>query len=148
MVAVGYAVMPVIPSFDGITKEINSKIHGPLSKASKDVGDSLEKGAASGIEALGERAEKSQYRVKKATEELAAAQSKLEQETLKNEAAQKRVNVAAEGVERAQRKAADAVTDAQRKYDALAASGKASACLLYTSPSPRDGLLSRMPSSA
>ena len=26
--------------------------------------------------------------------------------------------------------------------------GKKSACLLYTSPSPRDGLLSRMPSSA
>ena len=26
--------------------------------------------------------------------------------------------------------------------------GKTSACLLYTSPSPRDGLLSRMPSSA
>ena len=26
--------------------------------------------------------------------------------------------------------------------------GKATTCLLYTSPSPRDGLLSRMPSSA
>ena len=26
--------------------------------------------------------------------------------------------------------------------------GTASSCLLYTSPSPRDGLLSRMPSSA
>ena len=26
--------------------------------------------------------------------------------------------------------------------------GKRAACLLYTSPSPRDGLLSRMPSSA
>ena len=26
--------------------------------------------------------------------------------------------------------------------------GKATICLLYTSPSPRDGLLSRMPSSA
>ena len=26
--------------------------------------------------------------------------------------------------------------------------GQATACLLYTSPSPRDGLLSRMPSSA
>ena len=33
---------------------------------------------------------------------------------------------------------------------ALAAGGRADAmaCLLYTSPSPRDGLLSRMPSSA
>ena len=28
------------------------------------------------------------------------------------------------------------------------ATGKISNCLLYTSPSPRDGLLSRMPSSA
>ena len=30
----------------------------------------------------------------------------------------------------------------------VAAGGSASTCLLYTSPSPRDGLLSRMPSSA
>ena len=39
------------------------------------------------------------------------------------------------------------------KLEALASSirsegGKANVCLLYTSPSPRDGLLSRMPSSA
>ena len=32
------------------------------------------------------------------------------------------------------------------KYDSV--HGKFNACLLYTSPSPRDGLLSRMPSSA
>ena len=32
--------------------------------------------------------------------------------------------------------------------DAPAGSGLGSSCLLYTSPSPRDGLLSRMPSSA
>ena len=32
--------------------------------------------------------------------------------------------------------------------DELLASNLAQACLLYTSPSPRDGLLSRMPSSA
>ena len=37
-----------------------------------------------------------------------------------------------------------------RQPDAGAALGaiRGSACLLYTSPSPRDGLLSRMPSSA
>ena len=33
-------------------------------------------------------------------------------------------------------------------YDAADAKGLLKACLLYTSPSPRDGLLSRMPSSA
>ena len=32
--------------------------------------------------------------------------------------------------------------------DADCGGGMACACLLYTSPSPRDGLLSRMPSSA
>jgi len=41
--------------------------------------------------------------------------------------------------------AATAAADAADSYAAFAASD---ACLLYTSPSPRDGLLSRMPSSA
>ena len=36
----------------------------------------------------------------------------------------------------------------QTKTPATAAFRKLNACLLYTSPSPRDGLLSRMPSSA
>ena len=33
-------------------------------------------------------------------------------------------------------------------YNKLASGKKINGCLLYTSPSPRDGLLSRMPSSA
>ena len=39
----------------------------------------------------------------------------------------------------------------QKKVKAISivgTNGKQSTCLLYTSPSPRDGLLSRMPSSA
>ena len=38
--------------------------------------------------------------------------------------------------------------DAIQTLDLIEACGDAEACLLYTSPSPRDGLLSRMPSSA
>ena len=34
------------------------------------------------------------------------------------------------------------------KAQSLSQSERATTCLLYTSPSPRDGLLSRMPSSA
>ena len=34
------------------------------------------------------------------------------------------------------------------KYDKMTIEDEISDCLLYTSPSPRDGLLSRMPSSA
>ena len=40
------------------------------------------------------------------------------------------------------------ITRAERQLDQLASGELDFACLLYTSPSPRDGLLSRMPSSA
>ena len=40
------------------------------------------------------------------------------------------------------------VMDENSRISASSAIGRAFICLLYTSPSPRDGLLSRMPSSA
>ena len=43
----------------------------------------------------------------------------------------------------------DALQEAARKaYEEVDPVGASTTCLLYTSPSPRDGLLSRMPSSA
>ena len=45
----------------------------------------------------------------------------------------------------------DRVTESRESHDSLpiqVKSAKLWNCLLYTSPSPRDGLLSRMPSSA
>ena len=39
-------------------------------------------------------------------------------------------------------------TEAELREDAEVAAAQRELCLLYTSPSPRDGLLSRMPSSA
>ena len=44
----------------------------------------------------------------------------------------------------------NALTPAMREglFEAMTCADKDSNCLLYTSPSPRDGLLSRMPSSA
>ena len=42
----------------------------------------------------------------------------------------------------------DSGTGSLRQRAAIALSGDTIDCLLYTSPSPRDGLLSRMPSSA
>ena len=40
------------------------------------------------------------------------------------------------------------ITEEEKKELLSKYSGDTSDCLLYTSPSPRDGLLSRMPSSA
>ena len=42
----------------------------------------------------------------------------------------------------------DDITDMESMEDDLIFLGMVGICLLYTSPSPRDGLLSRMPSSA
>lgn len=94
MVAVGYAVMPVIPAFEGLTREINKHIADPLAKASKKAGEGIEKGVGSGVEAAADKVEKAQYRVKKATNELADAESKRSAEVLKSEAAAKQLEAA------------------------------------------------------
>ena len=43
---------------------------------------------------------------------------------------------------------ADGTADPTNTYEVTSTSSGYTTCLLYTSPSPRDGLLSRMPSSA
>ena len=52
------------------------------------------------------------------------------------------------GADRSGRFLACYTKQAQPDYKGILAGGTAVTCLLYTSPSPRDGLLSRMPSSA
>lgn len=127
MVAVGYAVMPVIPSFDNISREIDKKISGPLSKASKQAGDALEKGVGAKIDQLGDRAERSAYRQKKAQDELTAATSKRERAVLNEQAAQQKLEAAVNAVGVAQDKASRSVDAALDSYDKLRKSGTASA---------------------
>lgn len=127
MVAVGYAVMPVIPSFDNISREIDKKISGPLSKASKQAGDALEKGVGAKIDQLGDRAERSAYRQKKAQDELTAATSKRERAVLSEQAAQQKLEAAVNAVGVAQDKASRSVDSALDSYEKLRKSGTASA---------------------
>ena len=42
----------------------------------------------------------------------------------------------------------DLISDIEEKFGVTAAAVAAAPCLLYTSPSPRDSVVSRMPSSA
>ena len=127
MVAVGYAVMPVIPSFDNISRDIEKKISGPLSKASKQAGDALEKGVGAKIDQLGDRAERSAFRQKKAQDELTAATSKRERAVLSEQAAQQKLEAAVNAVGVAQDKASRSVDAALDSYEKLRKSGTASA---------------------
>ena len=127
MVAVGYAVMPVIPSFDNISRDIEKKISGPLSKASEQAGDALEKGVGAKIDQLGDRAERSAFRQKKAQDELTAATSKRERAVLSEQAAQQKLEAAVNAVGVAQDKATRSVDAALDSYEKLRKSGTASA---------------------
>lgn len=127
MAAVGYATMPVIPSFEGISSKLAKQIGDPLKKMSVDAGKSIEKGIGDSVDAAANRVEKAQYRVKKATEELSVAESNLESARLKASAATDRVTAAEVEYAQAQQKAADNVAKAQAEYDRLRDSGTATA---------------------
>lgn len=123
----GWVALPVVPVFDGISREIDKKISGPLSKASKQAGDALEKGVGAKIDQLGDRAERSAYRQKKAQDELTAATSKRERAVLSEQAAQQKLEAAVNAVGVAQDKATRSVDAALDSYEKLRKSGTASA---------------------
>lgn len=127
MAAVGYATMPVIPSFEGISSKISKQIGAPLKKISTDAGKNIEKGIGDGVDKAADRVEKAQYRVKKSTEELTAAESALEAAKLKASAATDKVSAAELDLAQAQDKAAANVAKAQAEYDKLRESGTATA---------------------
>lgn len=92
--AAGYAVLPTTISLSGISKELQDKLLAPASKAAKQAGDSIEKGITKGSDDAAKRVEKANYRVKKSSEELAAAESKRNSEVLKSQAAAKQLEAA------------------------------------------------------
>lgn len=114
MAAVGYASLPVIPVFDSISREIEKKIGQPLTKASKDAGEAIQKGVGGGVDAAAKDVEKAQYRVLKSTQELETAESKLAEQKLKSEAASKAVEAAARKRAEAEGKGIDAIEKAEQ----------------------------------
>lgn len=110
---VGFAALPVVPVFQGISKDLERQLAGPLAKASKSAGESLEKGVGQGADNAAKAVEKAQYRVLKSTQELEKAESKLTEQKYKSEAANKAVEVAARKREEAESKGADAVAKAE-----------------------------------
>ncbi|MCT1411648.1 phage tail tape measure protein [Corynebacterium sanguinis] len=114
MSAVGFASLPVIASFEGIGRQIEQQISQPLMKASKSAGDALEKGVGQGADAAAKAVEKAQYRVLKSTQELESAESKLSEQKLKSEAANKAVEAAARKRAEAEGKGVEAVEKAEQ----------------------------------
>lgn len=114
MVAVGFASIPVIPSLDGITKELEKSLAGPIEQASKRAGQAIEKNIGSSAEAAAKNVERANFRVLKSTQELEVAESKLTEQKLKTEAANKAVETAMRRRAEAESKGIDAIEKAEQ----------------------------------
>lgn len=113
--AVGYAILPVSASLSGITEELRSQLVGPTEKAAKQAGDAIKRSLSDGVDKATRDTEKAQWRVKKSTEELTTAESKLAEQKLKSEAANLAVEAAAKKREQAESKGVDAVAKAEQE---------------------------------
>ena len=116
MASIGYAAMPVIPSFAGISQQLQREVGGPLEKMSLKFGKSVEKGIGDGAAKAAERVEKANYRVKKSSEELTEAESKYRAEKLKQEAADKALEASAKKLADARAKGGEAAEKAEEQY--------------------------------
>ena len=80
-----------------------------------------------------------------------AVEAQRSRESIENHQAQQQVQVEHNRAHKLSKALERQQLDLMLSYDKFGASNsglKPQGCLLYTSPSPRDGLLSRMPSSA
>lgn len=111
--ASGFAVLPITPSLLGINEELRSQLVAPTQKASKQAGSAIRKEMADGADKAAKDVEKANFRVKKSAEELATAESKLAEQKLKSEAANKAVEAAARAREEAESKGVAAVEKAE-----------------------------------
>lgn len=114
--AAGWAAIPINLSFKDALAGLTAELNGPVAKAAKAAGDSLEAGIGQGAEAAAQRVEKAQYRVKRSTQELTDAESKYRQEKLKQEAADKALEAAAERVAAARVEGGDKAAKAEEQY--------------------------------
>lgn len=112
-VASAYAVLPITPSLLGINEELRSQLVAPTQKASKQAGSAIRKEMAAGADQAAKDVEKANFRVKKSAEELATAESRLAEQKLKTEAANKAVEAAARAREEAESKGVAAVEKAE-----------------------------------
>lgn len=113
MAAVGFASLPITISARGIVAEWDKTLSGPMQKAAQNAATKMEATVVKGASSAADAVSKAEYRQKKATEELTVAESKLAEQKLKSEAANKAVEAAARAREAAEAKGVAAVEKAE-----------------------------------
>ncbi|OKX95570.1 hypothetical protein AUP71_03280 [Corynebacterium glutamicum] len=127
MSVVGFASIPVIPSLDGITKDIERQLSGPLSAAAKKAGGEFESILANSAEQAAKKVELARKREVAAAAQVEAAERKIMSAKADVEAATKKVETAEKQLDVVRSQQNRKVEDAEKRLKDLRDSGKASA---------------------
>lgn len=127
MSAVGYAVLPITPSLEGLHKQLNDGLLKPAQAAAKKAAGDISKQMADGAKKAAAEVSKARASEQKAAEQVAAAEAKLKQQRDAAGRSVAAVQSAELKLAATREKSARDVADAERKVADARESGNLSA---------------------
>lgn len=116
--ATGWGALPISLSFGDSIKSLVSELNGPVAKAAKNAGGSIEKEIGNASKKAADQYEKQQWRMEKATKEKTAAEENHRLKLLEQQRAQTALENAEKDLADARESGGKKARDAQLRYEA------------------------------
>ena len=114
----GWGALPISLSFGDSIKNLVAELNGPVAKAAKNAGGSIEKEIGNAAKNAADRYEKQQWRMEKATKEKTAAEENHRLKLLEQQRAQTALENAEKDLAEAREVGGKKARDAQLRYEA------------------------------
>ena len=115
--ATGWGALPISLSFGDSIKSLVAELNGPVAKAAKNAGGSIEKEIGDASKKAADQYEKQQWRMEKATKEKTAAEENHRLKLLEQEKAQTALENAEKDLAEARESGGKKARDAQLRYE-------------------------------
>lgn len=116
--ATGWGALPISLSFGDSIKSLVAELNGPVAKAAKNAGGSIEKEIGNASKKAADQYEKQQWRMEKATKEKTAAEENHRLKLLEQQRAQTALENAEKDLADAREAGGKKARDAQLRYEA------------------------------
>ena len=116
--ATGWGALPISLSFGDSIKNLVAELNGPVAKAAKNAGGSIEKEIGNASKKAADQYEKQQWRMEKATKEKTAAEENHRLKLLEQQRAQTALENAEKDLADAREAGGKKARDAQLRYEA------------------------------
>lgn len=116
--ATGWGALPISLSFGDSIKNLVAELNGPVAKAAKNAGGSIEKEIGNASKKAADQYEKQQWRMEKATKEKTAAEENHRLKLLEQQRAQTALENAEKDLADARESGGKKARDAQLRYEA------------------------------